>query len=104
MKFLADPGDKEFVLDREMYIVWALGRLDSNNEPSFHDYYPRSSIKINFNTSEPENDCFNFLEVEPPMPEIWQKSHILDRSIRSFTATLGPAGGKKGYTGLTGNV
>lgn len=26
------------------------------------------------------------------------------RSIRSFTATLGPAGGKRGYAGITGHV
>lgn len=25
-------------------------------------------------------------------------------SIRSFTATLGPAGGKRGYAGITGHV
>lgn len=26
------------------------------------------------------------------------------RNIRSFTATLGPAGGKRGYAGITGHV
>lgn len=26
------------------------------------------------------------------------------RSIRTFSATLGPSGGKRGYAGITGNV
>lgn len=29
---------------------------------------------------------------------------IIYRSIRSFRATLGPAGGKRGYAGITGHV
>lgn len=28
-----DNGDKEFRLDVPMYTVWAMGKLDSNNEP-----------------------------------------------------------------------
>lgn len=28
----------------------------------------------------------------------------INSSIRSFTATLGPAGGKRGYSGITGHV
>lgn len=34
--------------------------------------------------------------------EPWIKSEIFDRNIRTFTATIGPSGGKRGYQGLTG--
>ncbi|XP_055376503.1 protein Skeletor, isoforms B/C [Condylostylus longicornis] len=100
-----DSGDKEFRLDRDMYIVWALGELDSNNEPAYHDIFPKGDVKIHFNTSEPVNDCFAFTKSEPKETlEIWDQVHITDRAIRSFTAILGPSAGKRGYQGLTGHV
>lgn len=85
-------------------MVWAMGRLDSNKEPAFHDIYPKSDITIHFNTSEPVNDCFSFTRSEVNLEDIWDRSQIFDRSIRSFRATLGPAGGKRGYAGITGHV
>lgn len=102
--YTADPNDKEFRLDTEMYTVWALGRLDSNSEPAFHDIYPRKDVIIHFNTKEPVNDCFSFTRSEVNMQDVWEKSQIFDRSIRTFSATLGPAGGKRGYAGITGHV
>lgn len=35
--------------------------------------------------------------------ETWQKTEIFDRSVRTFKATIGPSGGKRGYQGITGN-
>lgn len=100
----ADDGDKEYFLTHPMYMVWALGRLDSNKEPAFHDYYPKRDIIIDFGAKEPTNDCFSFVERKPRKADTWEKLQIFDRSIRSFTATLGPSGGFKGYQGLTGHV
>lgn len=34
--------------------------------------------------------------------EPWEKMEIFDRTIRTFTATIGPSGGKKGYQAFTG--
>lgn len=76
---LADSGDKEFILDREMFVVWAIGRLDSNNEPAFHDVYPKKDVIIHFNTTEPVNDCFSFTRSEVNLPDIWDRSQIFDR-------------------------
>lgn len=75
----ADNGDKEFRLDQETYVVWAMGRLDSNNEPAFHDIYPKKDVIIHFNTSEPVNDCFSFSKSEINRPDIWDRSQIFDR-------------------------
>lgn len=59
----ADPGDKDFPTDKSVYVIWALGRLDkTNNEPSFHDVYPRSDIALELNRKEPENTCIDFTE------------------------------------------
>ncbi|XP_037030549.1 protein Skeletor, isoforms B/C [Bradysia coprophila] len=100
----SDNGDKEFRLDQETYVVWAMGRLDSNNEPAFHDIYPKKDVIIHFNTSEPVNDCFSFSKSETNRPDIWDRAQIFERSIRTFTTALGPAGGKRGYAGITGHV
>lgn len=81
-----------------------MGRLDSNKEPAFHDIYPKKDIVIHFNTTEPVNDCFSFTRSEVPIRETWERAQIFDRSIRSFSAVLGPSGGKRGYQGITGHV
>uniref|UniRef100_A0A182FAN7 DOMON domain-containing protein n=1 Tax=Anopheles albimanus TaxID=7167 RepID=A0A182FAN7_ANOAL len=100
----SDSGDKEYLLDQPMYVIWAMGRLDSNNEPTYHDVYPKRNVKMHFNTSEPVNDCFSFTSREMNLKDVWERQQIFDRSVRSFTATLGPAGGKRGYQGITGHV
>lgn len=74
-----DAGDKEFRLDAPMFAVWAIGRLDSNNEPAFHDIYPKKDVVIHFNTSEPVDDCFSFSRSEAKLDDIWERSQIFDR-------------------------
>lgn len=75
----ADHGDKPFDLEKEQYVVWALGELDSNNEPTYHNIYPTNDITMKFNNTEPYNDCFSFTVGEPEKSEIWTKPQILDR-------------------------
>lgn len=104
MLISADSGDKEYALNRELYVIWAMGRLDSNKEPAFHDVYPKKDLKIHFNSTEPYNDCFGFAKMKDVKYETWERPQIVDKAVRSFTATLGPSGGKRGYQGITGNV
>lgn len=49
---------------------------------------------------------FSFLvcRSDVALQEPWEKSEIFDRSVRTFTATVGPAGGKRGYQALTGQT
>lgn len=76
-----DKGDKEFRLDAPMYMVWAMGKLGSSNEPAFHDIYPKKDVIIHFNTSEPYNDCFSFTRSETIIEEVWERSQIFDRYV-----------------------
>lgn len=101
--FLADPQDKEFRLDRALFVVWALGKLDSNKEPSFHTVYPKRDLSINFNSSV--NDCFSFT-ASPPKPavDLWDRPRIFDKGLRVFNASIGPSAGRKGYIGITKHV
>jgi hypothetical protein len=97
--------DKEFVLNRPIFVIWAMGKLDSNKEPAFHTVYPKRDLQIHFNSSEPVNDCFGFTD-SPPKPdvEMWDRVQIFDKNMRVFNATIGPSAGKKGYLGITKHV
>lgn len=98
----SDAGDKEVPTDTEAYIVWAIGRLDDNKEPAFHDIYPKSNIKVAFNSSEPINNCFAFTSNQEVVLEPWERGQIFDRTIRTFNAYIGPSAGKKGYQTIAG--
>lgn len=69
------------MLDRETFIVWAMGRLDSNNEPAFHDVYPKRDVIIHFNTTEPVNDCFSFSQSAATEEPIWDRAKIFDKFV-----------------------
>ncbi|XP_017889760.1 protein Skeletor, isoforms B/C isoform X1 [Ceratina calcarata] len=100
----SDPGDKEYPTNRPVYVIWALGRLDVNKEPSFHDVYPKSDLKLELARQEPENTCMDFTENNDKRIESWEKAEIFDTGIRTFKATIGPSGGRKGYQGITGQT
>uniref|UniRef100_A0A8D8ZRQ2 Protein Skeletor, isoforms B/C n=1 Tax=Cacopsylla melanoneura TaxID=428564 RepID=A0A8D8ZRQ2_9HEMI len=97
-----DLGDMEFKLEGENHIIWAIGRLDPHREPLFHDYYPRGSVKIEFNSKTPMQTCVPFISNVSPIQEPWERNRLLDRTLRQLTATIGPPGGRRGYQAMTG--
>lgn len=104
LKFIADDGDKEYPTDRPVYIIWALGRLDENKEPTFHDTYSKANIKVDLARKEAQSNCVSFTTVDrKPEGEPWIKGQIYDKTIRTFKAYVGPSGAKKGYQTTTGN-
>ncbi|XP_067006785.2 protein Skeletor, isoforms B/C [Anabrus simplex] len=98
----SDHGDKEYPTEGSCYIIWSVGRLNRNNEPLFHDLYPKSDIKVELNSKEKINNCFAFTRTQENFREPWEENQIFDHKIRTFTAILGPSGGKRGYQGITG--
>ncbi|XP_050530488.1 protein Skeletor, isoforms B/C [Daktulosphaira vitifoliae] len=98
-----DSGDKEFKNNVLNSMIWAIGRMNHLNEPSLHDLYPRSVVKLDLDPNPPIDTCYPFsINSEPLKKESWDHSKIIDSSLRAITATLGPSGGQKGYQGLTG--
>lgn len=96
----ADPGDKDFNSDGVTQLVWAIGKLDSNKEPAFHDLYPRSQVTVEW--GKPMHNCFSFTTSDKELDKPWDRPKIIDKALRMYTATLGPAGGRRGYQGITG--
>ncbi|CAG9766097.1 unnamed protein product [Ceutorhynchus assimilis] len=99
-----DNGDKEFLEDSPVFIVWAMGKLDENKEPAFHDFYPKTNISIKLKPKEPQKTCYAFTRSEPELGDPWSKAEIFDKGIRHFTSTIGPSGGKKAYQAITNHT
>ncbi|XP_027842115.2 protein Skeletor, isoforms B/C [Aphis gossypii] len=98
-----DVGDKEFKTNTLNSMIWAIGRMNHQKEPSVHDYFPRSVLKLDLDPKPPIDTCYPFtVNTEPLKKDVWDQSKIIDSSLRMMTATLGPSGGKKGFQGLTG--
>ncbi|XP_075229163.1 cytochrome and DOMON domain-containing protein knickkopf [Lycorma delicatula] len=98
----SDEGDKEFKVEGTSQLTWALGRLDDNKEPSFHDVYPRGPNPVELGRKEPYNSCYSFTRSTKEPREPWDRPKIIDKALRTYIATLGPSGGQRGYQGITG--
>ncbi|KAK9501220.1 hypothetical protein O3M35_011975 [Rhynocoris fuscipes] len=98
----SDPGDKEYSTEEMSQLVWAMGKLDSNKEPSFHSLYPRSGRAVKLGVAKTYSECLPFTTSNKELEKPWDRPKIIDRALRVYTATLGPAGGRRGYQGITG--
>ena len=63
--------------------------------------YPRQHTQINFGQTEKSNDCFEFNTDRKEILTPWRIDPIFDPNKRVFSARLGPAGGRKGFSGKT---
>lgn len=98
-----DAGDKEFKTNALNSMIWAIGRMNHQKEPSVHDFFPRSVLKLDLDPKPPIDTCYPFtVNTETLKKDVWEQPKIIDSSLRMMTATLGPSGGKKGFQGLTG--
>ena len=101
-------------------IVWAIGKLarpggrKAKKVPSFHDIYPKTHVQIDLKGKVPDiYQCQPFVQEAPPSMlrskgqkakklKTWGPHRHFDYSLRTFDARLGPPGGAKGYSGITG--
>ncbi|KFM69923.1 Protein Skeletor, isoforms D/E, partial [Stegodyphus mimosarum] len=82
-------------------VVAAIGPLNSQKEVAFHDrYYNKEAIFVRFKVSPPSNDCGPLLPATTMKVEAWPSMKISD--VTTFRAQIGPTGGDKGYTAITG--
>jgi len=120
---LADAGDLSLDENGVNSIVWAMGRLarpggrKGKKEPSFHHTYPKEHVQLDLRGNVPDiYKCRPFVQKAPPVMimsrktghdrptslKTWGPHRHLDYSLRTFDARLGPPGGSKGYSGITG--
>ena len=128
---LLNAGDEgDIILDRDAkhFIVWAIGKLNSQKEPGFHHIYPKSSQFIVFGRKS-ERNCFLFNTPKPAVKELktdptatnagatavqfetsslvtkpWGPLRLNNRSLTTLYARLGDSGGLRGYVGSNGKA
>ncbi|RWS23194.1 Protein Skeletor:-like isoforms D/E, partial [Leptotrombidium deliense] len=100
--------------DRMATVIAAIGPLNSQKETAFHFVqYTKSSdepIRIAFSRPKTTNNCKSMTTTSSPVetrnPEpsgvskTW-KQHVI-QNVTTLKAQIGPAGGSRGYTALTG--
>jgi len=102
---LADGGDLAVPEDGPVSVIWAMGKMAERahrvKEPSFHHSYTRQHTQINFGQKEHSDDCFAFNTDRKEILTPWPIPPIWDATRRTFNARLGPAGGRRGFSGKT---
>jgi len=41
-------------------MIWAIGRMNHQKEPSVHDFFPRSVLKLDLDPKPPIDTCYSF--------------------------------------------
>ncbi|CAK1594786.1 unnamed protein product [Parnassius mnemosyne] len=95
--------DRAWNTEGPQYVVWAIGSLDHEGEPSYHRLYHRSDVVVKLMENPPENDCFDFVIGERAGVRAWERAELFDPALRVFRFALGPAGGARGLAGRGGS-
>uniref|UniRef100_A0A8D8Q2Y6 Protein Skeletor, isoforms D/E n=1 Tax=Cacopsylla melanoneura TaxID=428564 RepID=A0A8D8Q2Y6_9HEMI len=96
-------NDRTIPLDRETSVIAAIGPLNSRREANAHAIPDKSEedMKIDFNAVD-DHSCVSSLTDVPEDPSLkpWTPAVITQATM--FTARIGPTGGKRGYSAITG--
>ena len=122
-----DEGDLVIEKSKPTFIVWAIGKLTHKKQPGFHHIYPKYDHSVVFGRKQ-EKNCFHFTTPAKRVPvaessgstnspsngyypqsvsllsKPWGPLRLLNRSMTTFYARVGDAGGLRGYYGSTGRT
>ncbi|PRD32306.1 UNVERIFIED_CONTAM: Skeletor [Trichonephila clavipes] len=97
-----DSQDLSIPVSIPVSVVAAIGPLNSQKEVAFHThYYTKDAKKIHFGRSPPQDRCSPLSATTTMKPKSWPPMSIVDAA--TFHAQIGPTGGDKGYTAITGS-
>jgi hypothetical protein len=103
-----DEGDQVYEKSGSTFVVWAIGKYNDMREPNFHHIYPKGDVQIEFGRKS-EKNCYHFISpketnthLSTNNPKPWGPLKLLNRTITTFYARIGDAGGTRGYYGSTG--
>lgn len=98
-------NDQAIPTDREINVIAAIGPLNSRGEANSHshtgDDHTTDDIKIDF-SSKNEHSCTSSLydRKDEVMVKPWPSRTLIGENV--ITVRIGPTGGKRGYTAITG--
>ncbi|XP_065078550.1 protein Skeletor, isoforms B/C isoform X1 [Ochlerotatus camptorhynchus] len=97
-------SDQPYPTDRQISVVAAIGPLNSRTEANAHSFNDATlqDIQINFSSTN-DHSCTDALDslIDPNAPKAWEKRVISKQTV--ISAKIGPTGGKRGYTPMTGH-
>ncbi|XP_028028107.1 protein Skeletor, isoforms B/C isoform X2 [Bombyx mandarina] len=99
----AEPSrDREVLSSRSQSIIAAFGPLNSRSEANAHSFMDttRHDVQLDFG-AQSDNACIGLAELDELGPGAWP-ARVLS-GVTNFTARIGPAGGRRGYTPITDN-
>ncbi|XP_006815462.1 protein Skeletor, isoforms B/C-like [Saccoglossus kowalevskii] len=99
-----DSVDNAIPSDGEVYISWAIGLINPNGLAAKHHTVPSGNVKLNFGRVNSDN-CPSFPDttLKPVTP--WEEVCLDgDEDNTVFRVRIGQAGGRRGYTAITGLV
>ncbi|KAK4875132.1 hypothetical protein RN001_011554 [Aquatica leii] len=97
-------NDRPIPSQGEVNVIAAFGPLNSRREANAHSITDKTTedIRIDFSSYD-DNDCtgnlYELTSFDGPKP--WPASRIIGETV--FSAKIGPTGGKRGYTPITGH-
>lgn len=100
-------NDQAIPSDREVNVIAAIGPLNSRNEANAHSLsggeFTADDVKIDF-SSKDEHSCKSSLYERKDESSVkpWPSRKLIGENI--ITARIGPTGGKRGYTAITGEI
>lgn len=98
-----EPVKDKMIPNTETSVIAAIGPLNLRGEANAHQSFDKTTedIRIDF-TSRNVHECTNSLYNLPDISDIkpWPVAVITNETM--FSARIGPAGGKRGYTRITG--
>ncbi|BFF91520.1 protein Skeletor [Drosophila madeirensis] len=97
--------DSAIPIDREVSVIAAIGPLNARKEANAHSHtasdHNQEDIRINFSARNDHSCKSSLYEVKDESgPRPWPTRKI--EGVRKFRASIGPTGGKRGYTAITG--
>ncbi|XP_013780945.1 protein Skeletor, isoforms B/C-like [Limulus polyphemus] len=102
--YTGDTQDQSIPEAGEITVVAAIGPLNSQNEAAFHThFYTKHTIRIDFGRT-PASKCSSLLggmSEKSDKVKVWPPQKI--SGVSTFEARIGPTGGDKGYTPITGH-
>ncbi|KAL4706946.1 hypothetical protein ACJJTC_005215 [Scirpophaga incertulas] len=95
--------DKEIRTTRPQSVIAAFGPLNSRAEANAHSFMDttRSDVQLDFGALN-EHSCLGLAETAEGSAA-WAPRVLPPAESRTYTARIGPAGGARGYTPLTGH-
>ncbi|XP_055676424.1 protein Skeletor, isoforms B/C isoform X2 [Lutzomyia longipalpis] len=101
-------NDRAIPLDREISVIGAIGPLNSGKEANAHLHNGMDAtvddIQINFSLKNDHSCVASIYDLkEESTLKPWPQMTIIGDENNVINAKIGPTGGKRGYTAITGN-